>query len=195
MSHQHQENKIYEIEPEETRTKKNKKDKNCLIEKKFQFISAFDKKGAKHFLHSKQKALEKIIFEDEDIIDNENKNANARRSHSPNKKFHKFKSSKTSVAINVSPTNFYKGKIHQSELGSKIHTIHSNKNNCKDVLNGKKHKFYSSHELKMFEDKEIKKIKSIKKAHKKKSKKKESEEDVSLNLNDNSIFDILSQLK
>ena len=47
----------------------------------------------------------------------------------------------------------------------------------------------------MFGDKEIRKIKSIKKAHKKKSKKKEREEDVSLNLNDNSIFDILSQLK
>jgi hypothetical protein len=47
----------------------------------------------------------------------------------------------------------------------------------------------------MFGDKEIKKIKSIKKAHKKKSKKKVREEDTSFNLNDNSIFDILTQLK
>jgi hypothetical protein len=195
MSHQHIENKVCEIEPEEARTKKNKSDKNCLIKKKFQFISAFDKKGAQHFLHSKQKALEKIIIEDEDIIDNENKNVKAGRSYSPKKKLDKYKSVTTNVVNNISPKNTYKRKIHQTELDSKIHTIHSNKNCYKDVLNCKKHKFYSSHELKMFGDKEIKKIKSIKKAHKKKSKKKVREEDTSFNLNDNSIFDILTQLK
>ena len=197
MSHQPLEKKVYEKEAEEARTKDIKSGKKYLIEKKFQFISAFDKKVARNFLNAKHKALEKITFEDEDIIETENKNINVKRRKSPEKKYSKHRRVVTSDAINVSINSpSLKKRVHQSGFGSKINNNKTHHHN-KDVLNSQKHKFYSSHELKMFGDKEIKKIKSIKKkAQKKKStKKNEKEEDISMNQNDSSIFDILSQLK
>ena len=51
------------IESEEERTKKNKINIKNLIKKKFQFISAFDQKGAKNFLNSKKKSSRKNYIE------------------------------------------------------------------------------------------------------------------------------------
>ena len=189
------------IESEEERTKKNKINIKNLIKKKFQFISAFDQKGAKNFLNSKKKALEKIILNDEDSIDNENQNENIKhRKTSKKKKLVKNKTSEGRKNNIRSSTNLInlKKRNHKSVCASNISKNLNKRNtsNKTNNLNQKAHKFFSSQELKMFKDKNIKKIKSIKKSEKRKSKNIEKDDNLSFyGKNDSSIFELLYELK
>ena len=176
------------IESEEERTKKNKINIKSLIQKKFQFISAFDHQGAKNFLNSKKKALEKIILDDEDSIDNENQNENIKHRKTSKKKLVKKISGGRENNIR-STTNLISLKkrnlksIYSSNISKNLNKRY--KSSKTNNLNRKAPKFFSSQELKMFKDKNIKKIKSIKKSDKRKSK----------NVNDNSIIELLYELK
>ena len=187
--------KIESMQENENKSFKSKSDINCLINKKFILNSEFDHKGAKNFLKSKKIALQKIILNEDDFINNMNEMEEGKL--------------KTNNSLNKETNNtFNLKKVRKNDRKNKINSCNNilvinkyniNNSNIKEhkhQIKGKKtHKFYSNHELKMFTNKEIKKIKSIKKIHKTNFSHKNGVDNISfLEKNDNSIMDILSQL-
>ena len=138
---------------------------------------------------------------DEDSIDNENQNENIKhRKTSKKKKLVKNKTSEGRKNNIRSSTNLInlKKRNHKSVCASNISKNLNKRNtsNKTNNLNQKAHKFFSSQELKMFKDKNIKKIKSIKKSEKRKSKNIEKDDNLSFyGKNDSSIFELLYELK
>lgn len=152
---------------------------NNFFQKRIKFNSAFDHKGAKNFLVSKKAALENIIIDD---FDNSSNNDSDTQSESnKRKKVIKIRHPKTFVSKEKqnhfkSSSNLCfitKNKLNKKKTNSSstkkfnfksehIKTYVTNENNLYKKLN----KQFSSHEIKMFHDKEIRKIKPIKKLNK-----------------------------
>ena len=144
-----------------------------FFNKKIKFDSAFDHKGSKHFLHSKKAALEQIVIDDNDSSNNDSETQSA--SITKKKKHLKYKhpkTCKTTKILNKAQSSNDLGTIMNNKLKHKtadpkdknfkrdlIRTLVTNELNVHKRIN----KNFSSQELKMFEDKEIKKIKPIKK--------------------------------
>ena len=147
---------------------------------KFHFNSAFDHKGAKSFLKSKEKALKKIIIDEN--LDGDEKNI---KSKNKNEKFlnvPKMVSNQEIFRLNNTNKDIDQ-HLYLSSFGDKriksqknIHdkkvkfiSSYENEDNKEDNKE-KKHlnikpksiKFYSQSELKMLKDEEIKKLKPIK---------------------------------
>ncbi len=138
---------------------------------------------------------DKIVFIDlknndnlNNLMDNENQNENIKHRKTSKKKLVKKISGGRENNIR-STTNLISLKkrnlksIYSSNISKNLNKRY--KSNKTNSLNRKAPKFFSSQELKMFKDKNIKKIKSIKKSDKRKSK----------NVNDNSIIELLYELK
>ena len=131
---------------------------------KFHFNSAFDHKGAKSFLKEKEKALKKIIIDD---------NMSDEQSIESNKKKHKFLNlpnmdSNENKQIYLSGYNDNKSMKSTKDINhkkEKCKSVNGNEDNKKDKhlkITQKSTQFFSQTELKMFKDKEIKKLKPIK---------------------------------
>ena len=183
-----------------------------FFQKKIKFSSAFDYKGSKQFLNSKHKALEQIVIDDDDYDnssnndntnDNDNDNYNDFQSvGSKRKKYPPFRHPKT-LSTNQEPeihpqscNNLFKYTRTDNNRKKNKRKKAKTKNNKREVIK----RYFSSQELKMFKDKEIKKIKPIKKVnefllHKKVGSSKffhYAESDKSM---DSSIFNIVSQMQ
>ena len=153
---------------------------------KFSFSSAFDYKGAKSFLKSKEKALDEIVIDGNMQFHkndkNKNKNIKNNRDEEGNSKETKRKETHTDISP-LSIKNKYQSKFEdeKDEISSKIkiRKNHSRKelNNFKFLQNKNEEKimkdiglkmpkvsskFCSNIELKMFNDKSLSKIKPIK---------------------------------
>ena len=142
---------------------------------KFNFNSAFDHKGSKLFLKSKEKALKKIIIDD-NLYDEKSIESNKKKEEFLN--VPKMDSHQELAHLNIKNkdinqhiylTNFKdKGIKNLLNLHDKKDKFKSSyekednkeKNNLKVMK--KSTKFYSQSELKMFKDKEIRKLKPIK---------------------------------
>ena len=151
------------------------KDFEYFFQKKINFNSAFDHRGSKQFLHSKKEALKQIIIDDPNSSSNDDNNdtlsqSNHQKKHfkysnykgSNIKKLKKNKAKSTNNIFYLSSVDNLKNKTLSKE---KSHIKDdNNKRNFRRTLeiNKKPSKFFSSQELKMLEDKEIKKIKPIK---------------------------------
>lgn len=146
-----------------------------FFKKKIILNSAFDHKGTKHFLNSKKAALEKIVLEDNDI--SSNNDSDTQSESNKHKKHEKYRypmtcvnncqnqRAKSSSNLFYISTNKLKIKAQESPNGRSknkkkylIKTLLTNEFNVKKRFN---HKF-SNQELKMFKDKDLKKIKPIK---------------------------------
>ena len=150
---------------------------------KFTFSSAFDYKGAKSFLKSKEKALDKIVI-DETILNhksdkkkfiknNENEGSPKKTKRketyndiSPLSIKNKYQSKIEEVKEEISPKNKVRKNYSRKELNN--FKIWKNKNDekiMKDIglkMPKISSKFRSQIELKMFNDKSLNKIKPIK---------------------------------
>lgn len=143
--------------------------------KKFNLNSAFDHKGAKSFLKSKEKALKKIII-DENLYDEKSIESNKKKEECLN--IPKIGSHQDLFRLNnknkdknqhyLTSLNDNKNKILNTTHDKEEKLISANE---KEIINKKdKHlkikkkstQFYSQSELKMFNDKELKKLKPIK---------------------------------
>ena len=166
---------------------------DSFINKKFKLNSVFDHKGSKNFLNSKKIALQQIILDDDESIDIDLKNETNKHLKNSNK--HKniggksLKEEERNIINYNKANNSHKKKKEERKI---INKYFSNNKISKKLP----HKFYSNHELKMLEDKEIKKIKSIKKDKNKSKKNNNANTNISfIEKNDSSIFDIIAQLK
>ena len=196
-----------------------KSDKNIkktlanFFQKKIKFSSAFDYKGSKQFLNSKKKALQQIVIDDD--YDNSSNNDNTNDNDNDNDNYNDFKSVGTKrkkypplahpktfstnqeqVIHPQSCNNLYKYTRTDNNRKKNKRRKTKTKNNNKNPIK----KYFSSQELKMLKDEEIKKIKPIKKVnefslHKKIRTSKffhYAESDKSM---DSSIFNIVSQMQ
>ena len=158
-----------ELKPMICKSDKINADIRNFFKKKIKFNSAFDYKGSKHFLHSKKAALEQIVIDD----DSSNNDSDT-QSRSIKKKFkHRHvktcinnKALSSNALVNVMNNNL-KNKTQDSKdknfrKENMIRTLVTNELNIHKRLN----KNFSSQELKMFGDREIRKIKPIKKNNK-----------------------------
>jgi hypothetical protein len=208
---------------------KTRTNKNSLIKKKFKLSSAFDHKGSKHFLNSKKIALQQIILNDDNSIDDSDTANDTNEKTKETKKIRKYSCKRSlpndeiknhlKVALNVDQN---KKKINKrspekmkstsvNDLFKRMFASSTNNQHylSKKNITSKKvvsHKFFSNQEIKMFEDKDIKKIKPIKKTNKEIKNENENEnknknsknivDNVSfMERNDSSIIDIITQLK
>ena len=145
-----------------------------FFKKKINFISAFDHKGSKHFLHSKKIALQQIIIDDDDFSNNGDTESGSNK----DKKHLKYIFSKPSLILEGNRAQSSNNLFYVSnyKLKNKAQDIekHINQKNKKEQIihtfatkkySPQKHmnKNFSSQELRMFEDKTISKIKPIKK--------------------------------
>ena len=214
-----------------TRIKYKKNNKNSMINKKFKLSSVFDHKGSKHFLNSKKIALQQIILDDETCLgESDTEYETNEKAKSPKKYTCKTtlsndeikkhlkittnedlnkKNSNKKRPENMESTNVNDPfrKVYQSSTNNPHYLRIQNMIN-KEIVS---HKFFSNQEIKMFEDKDIKKIKPIEKStkeinenenenkSKRKSKRKKSNniaENISfMEKNDSSIIDIITNLK
>ena len=147
---------------------------------KFSFTSAFDYKGAKSFLKSKEKALDKIVIDEN--IQNHKNNIKNKEDEAENPKKRKRKETYTEISP-LSIKNKYhskiddekkeispKNKLRKNHSKKEINTFKIMKNkNEKKIMNdiGLKmpkipSKFCSRIELRMFNDKNLNRIKPIK---------------------------------
>ena len=179
---------------------------DSLINKKFKLNSAFDHKGSKNFLNSKKIALQQIILDDDESIDIDPKNETNKHLKNSNK--HKniggksLKEEERNIINYNNANNSHKKKKEEKNIINEyFNNIYKSSTNNRKFFSSQKinkklaHKFYSNHELKMFEDKEIKKIKSIKKDKNKSKKNNNANKNISfIEKNDSSIFDIIAQL-
>ena len=199
-----------------------------FFKKKINLSSVFDHKGSKKFLDSKEVALQLIILDENNIsLDNENDknkndNHNLKNFRLNYQKIfienNRPKSSNNLMGFsNKDNNNEFKEKKSNRNTKSKHKENNYSKNNEnhlyqvnhihktlveKEINTNKKfNKFFSSQELKMFEDKDIKKIRPIKKTPIELKIKKEkikifSDNFVeSENSFDSSLFNIVSQMK
>jgi hypothetical protein len=185
-----------------------------FFKKKIKFSSAFDYKGSKQFLNSKKKALQQIVIDDDDY-DNSSNNDNTNDNDNDNDNYHDFQSVGTKrkkYPPLAHPKTFSTNQeqvIHPQSCNNLYKYTRTDNNRKKNKRRKTKTKNYnrnsikrnfSSQELKMFEDKEIRKIKPIKKVnefslHKKIGSSKffhYAENDRSL---DSSLFNIVSQMQ
>ena len=143
---------------------------------KFKFNSAFDHKGAKYFLHSKEKALKEINLEDNIINSEENSENEKKQIHSKintksckdiknrNRRYTLIGPSEKNIVSNIKKCTQSPKKHHKVRPKFKK----SNSNNLLKVndnkLKVKKNitKFCSDIELKMYQDKDLNKIHPIK---------------------------------
>ena len=137
-----------------------------FFKKKIKFNSAFDHKGSKHFLHSKNEALQQIV------IDEDSSNNDSDTQSGSIKKKYKNRHVKTCIN-NKARSSIYLDNVMNNNLKNKtgdskdknfrkenmIRTLVINELN----VNKRLKKNFSSQELKMFGDREIRKIKPIKK--------------------------------
>ena len=170
---------------------------NNLINKKFEFGSEFDHKGAKNFLKSKKIALQQIILDDNDFCENET----VKNDIKPKLKINSLKkiSNNSNSKKKKKGNNNISNKIKSCTNISVFNKLKENGQSTKDDKNPIKgkmtYKYYSRHELKMFIDKGIKKIKSIKKVQKTECNNKNRIENLSfLEKNDSSIMELLTEL-
>ena len=200
---------------------KTRTNKNSLIKKKFKLSSAFDHKGSKHFLNSKKIALQQIILDEGDCETENDTNEKVKDS----KKLRKYsckislpnveikKHLKDSLNIEHYKKNINKKspeKMKSTSVNDPLKKMFASSTNNQHYLSKKNisHKFFSNQEIKMFEDKDIKKIKPIKNKeikneneneNKNKNKKKKGNniaENISfMDRNDSSIIDIITELK
>ena len=191
-----------DFKPKTIKSDKINDDIRNFFSKKIRFNSAFDHKGSKHFLHSKNAALQQIV------IDEDSSNNDSDTESGSIKKKYKHRHVKTVInnkALSSSDlvkvvNNNLKNKMQDSKdknfrKGNMIRTLVTNELNVHKRLN----KNFSSQELKMFGDREIRKIKPIKK---KKGDKNDDEnknkcfpfveDDNSI---DSSLLKIVSQIK
>ena len=191
-----------DFKPKTIKSDKINDDIRNFFSKKIRFNSAFDHKGSKHFLHSKNAALQQIV------IDEDSSNNDSDTQSGSIKKKYKHRHVKTVInnkALSSSDlvkvvNNNLKNKMQDSKdknfrKGNMIRTLVTNELNVHKRLN----KNFSSQELKMFGDREIRKIKPIKK---KKGDKNDDEnknkcfpfveDDNSI---DSSLLKIVSQIK
>ena len=178
---------------------------HSLINKQFKLNPAFDHKGSKNFLNSKKIALQQIILDDDESIDFEPKNETNKNLKNSNKNIggKSLKEEEKNIINYTNANNSFKKKKEEKKIIKEYFTnIYKSSTNNRKYFSNKKtnkklhHKFYSNHELKMFKDKEIKKIKSIKKDKNKSKKSNNANINISfIEKNDSSIFDIIAQLK
>ena len=200
---------------------KTRTNKNSLIKKKFKLSSAFDHKGSKHFLNSKKIALQQIILNDDNSIDDSDTANDTNEKTKETKKIRKYSCKRSlpndeiknhlKVALNVDQN---KKKINKrspekmksTSVNDPLKKMFASSTNNQHYLSKKNisHKFFSNQEIKMFEDKDIKKIKPIKKTNKEIKNENENKNKNSKNIgenisfmerNDSSIIDIITQLK
>ena len=177
-----------------------------FFKKKIKFNSAFDQKGSKYFLHSKKAALQQIIIDENDspINDSDTQSRSIKR-----KKFkqshvqtyiNKNKAQSSNNLVNLMNNNlknksqYSKHKNYRKE--SMIRTLVTNELNVHKRLN----KNFSLQELKMFGDREIRKIKPIKKNINEEKDDNENKQKFfpfveSENSIDSSLFNMVSQIK
>ena len=181
-----------------------------FFKKKIKLSSAFDHKGSKQFLLSKKEALQQIIIDDND--NSSNNDSYSKSDSNKQKKYLKYRHPKTFLTNHgniraKSSNNLYKYSTTDN-IRKKQQKMSKNKDNKIKTLVTKElnmhkrsiNKFFSSQELKMFEDKEIKKIKPIKKINNDLENKKESKNKLfpfveSDNSIDSSVFKIVSQMQ
>ena len=186
-----------------------------FFKKKMHFNSAFDHKGTKQFLKSKKLALENIIIEDNNSSNNDSdtQNESDKQKKSPKMKYPKTTIIKKDRNRPKSSNNIF--LLGHDNLKNKAHEMsHSNKKDNKKPfvkslvskelnIHTKLNKyFFSSQELKMFQDKDINKIKPIKKFINNLNIRKKNEQhfynfvekdnDESI---DSSLFNIVSQMQ
>ena len=154
------------LKPKSFKSDKINDDIRNFFKKKIKFNSAFDHKGSKHFLHSKNEALQQIV------IDEDSSNNDSDTQSGSIKKKYKHRHVKTCIN-NKARSSIYLDNVMNNNLKNKtrdskdknfrkenmIRTLVTNELNVHKRLN----KNFSSQELKMFGDKEIRKIKPIKK--------------------------------
>ena len=206
---------------------KTRTNKNSLIKKKFKLSSAFDHKGSKHFLNSKKIALQQIVLDDDNSLGDSDTANDTNEKTKETKKIRKYSCKRSlpndeiknhlKVALNVDQNKKKINKRSPEKMKSTNDPFKrmfaSSTNNqhylSKKNITSKKvvsHKFFSNQEIKMFEDKDIKKIKPIKKTNKEIKNENENEnknknsknivDNVSfMERNDSSIIDIITQLK
>ena len=159
-----------DLNPKSFKSDKINDDIQNFFKKKIKFNSAFDHKGSKHFLHSKKAALQQIV------IDDDSSNNDSDTQSGTIKKTFKQRHVKTYInnkalssndlfnATNNNLKNKTKdySKDKNFRKGNMIRTLVTNELNIHKRLN----KNFSSQELKMFGDREIRKIKPIKKKNK-----------------------------
>ena len=191
-----------DFKPKTIKSDKINDDIRNFFSKKIRFNSAFDHKGSKHFLHSKNAALQQIV------IDEDSSNNDSDTQSGSIKKKYKNRHVKTCIN-NKARSSIYLDNVMNNNLKNKtgdskdknfrkenmIRTLVINELNVNNRLN----KNFSSQELKMFGDREIRKIKPIKK---KKGDKNDDEnknkcfpfveDDNSI---DSSLLKIVSQIK
>lgn len=187
-------------------------DIDSLINKKFKLSSAFDHKGAKNFLNSKNIALQQIILDDDESTDIDPKNGTNEHLKNSNKKKNingkSIKKEERNIINSKNETvvknSNKKKKEDKNILNEYFSNAYESPTNNRKYFSNKKinkklpHKFYSNQELKMFEDKEIKKIKSIRKDKKRNKSNKNNIESKRISFmekTDSSIFEIIAQLK
>ena len=220
----------YNISPEKYLYKNEKKRSisktktniNSLIKKKFKLSSAFDHKGSKHFLNSKKIALQQIILDDNTSSGDSDTENDTNEKAKNSKKYRKYsckislpnselkKHLKVSLQNDQNKKNINKKspeKMKSTSVNDPLKKMFASSTNNQHYLSKKNisHKFFSNQEIKMFEDKDIKKIKPIKKTNKEikiegenknKNKKSNIVENISfMDRNDSSIIDIITQLK
>ena len=184
-----------------------------FYQKRIKFNSAFDHKGSKKFLYSKKVALEEIKLDysdnssnnDSDTLNESNKQKDFTSNIYPkifiNKK--KIQKNNSNNLFLLSKNNELKDKTPKKARSK--NKLYINRDYIKTtitkelIFNKKLKKYCSSQELKMFNDKDIKKIKPIKKTNyvKNKNERKHSkylfiETEKS---DDSSLFNIISQIK
>ena len=137
-----------------------------FFKKKIKFNSAFDHKGSKHFLHSKNAALQQIVIDDDSSnneSDTQSRSIKKKYKQRHVKTYINNKALSSSDLANVMNNNL-KNKTQDSKdknlrKENMIRTLVINELNVNKRLN----KNFSSQELKMLGDREIRKIKPIKK--------------------------------
>ena len=200
---------------------------NSIINKKFKLSSAFDHKGSKHFLNSKKIALQQIILDDETCLDESETEVETNKAKdSPKYKKYTCKRSlpfyiikkhlKVSMNVDINKKNIKINKkrpekMKSTNINDPFHKVYPNSSNNQHYLSKKSniinkelvsHKYFSNQEIKMFEDKDIKKIKPIPKSNKEIKNDSENKknniiaENISfMEKNDSSIIDIITNLK
>lgn len=151
---------------------------------KFTFSSAFDHKGAKLFLKSKEKALDEIVI-DEDSQSHKKDKKNLLKNNADDEG-NSNKKKRKEMNTDISPLSIkskFQSKI-EDEKEEKLYKINARKNHCRKEFNNFKFwnnkndekimndiglkmpkassKFCSRLELRMFNDKSLNKIKPIK---------------------------------
>ena len=204
---------------------KTRTNKNSLIKKKFKLSSAFDHKGSKHFLNSKKIALQQIILNDDNSIGDSDTENDTNEKTKDTKKMKKYcckrslpndeikKHLKVTLNIDQNKKNIKKRSPEKMRsVKSPFKKMFASPTNNQHYLSKKNisskkvvsFKFFSNQEIKMFEDKDLKKIKPIKKTNKEIKNENENKNKNSKNIgenisflerNDSSIIDIITQLK